>query len=140
MDKRKPKTCQCGTEFLPYNTIQKFCSANCQFKFGKKINIKLKSLNPEKKRYTIPKVSEKRKIDNLKYSAQRIVFLGKPENKICPITGWPTTEIHHKKGRIGDLFLDERYWIALSREGHQYVEENPEWAKENGYSLDRLSK
>ena len=139
LDKRKPKTCQCGTEFLPYNTIQKFCSANCQVKFGKKINIKLKSFNPEKKRYTIPKVSEKRKIDNLKYSAQRIVFLGKPENRICPITGWPTTDIHHKKGRVGELFLDTKYWIALSREGHQFVEDNPEWAKQNGYSLDRLS-
>lgn len=92
-----------------------------------------------KKNYSIPKVSEKRKIENLKYSAQRIVFLGKPENKICPITKQPTTDIHHKKGRIGDLLLDERYWVALSREGHKFVEENPEWAKENGYSLNRLS-
>jgi len=88
----------------------------------------------------IPKVSDKRKIENAKYSVLRIEFLGKKENQICPITGWPTTDIHHKKGRIGDLFLDTRYWIALSREGHQHVEDNPQWAKENGYSLDRLSK
>jgi len=49
-----------------------------------------------------------------------------------------TTDIHHKKGRIGKLYLDITFWIALSREGHCMVEENPEWAKENGYSLDRL--
>jgi len=114
-----------------YNSLQKCNCVECK-QLPKKI--------PVKKQYSIPKVSEKRKIDNLKYSAQRIVFLGKPENKICPITGWPTTDIHHKKGRIGDLFLDERHWVALSREGHQYVEDNPEWAKENGFSLDRLSK
>lgn len=139
MANSKLKTCICGTEFRQYNSLNIFCSANCKFKFGKKINIKLKSINPEnKKRYSIPKVSEKRKIENLKYVSQRIVFLGKKENQICPITGKPTTDIHHKKGRVGNLFLDENYWVALSREGHKFVEENPEWAKENGYSLNRL--
>jgi len=127
----KEKRCRVsGVVWKQYNSLQKCQCEECRALVVQK----------PKKPYIIPKVSEKRKIDNLKYSAQRIVFLGKPENKICPITGWPTTEIHHKKGRIGELFLDERYWIALSREGHQYVEENPEWAKENGYSLDRLSK
>lgn len=111
-----------------------YCSAACKFKYAKPINIKLKAMKP------IPKVSDKRKVENAKYSVLRIEFLGKKENQICPITGWPTTDIHHKKGRIGELFLDTRYWIALSREGHQHVEDNPEWAKENGYSLDRLSK
>ena len=139
MANSKLKTCICGTEFRQYNSLNIFCSANCKFKFGKKINIKLKSINSEnKKRYSIPKVSEKRKIENLKYVSQRIVFLGKKENQICPITGKPTTDIHHKKGRVGNLFLDENYWVALSREGHKFVEENPEWAKENGYSLNRL--
>lgn len=128
------KTCKCGTEFKQYNSLNVYCSAACKFKYAKPINIKLKAMKP------IPKVSDKRKIENAKYSVLRIEFLGKPENKICPITGWPTTDIHHKKGRVGDLFLDTKYWIALSREGHQHVEDNPEWAKENGYSLDRLSK
>lgn len=128
------KTCKCGTEFKQYNSLNVYCSAACKFKYAKPINIKLKAMKP------IPKVSDKRKVENAKYSVLRIEFLGKPENKICPITGWPTTDIHHKKGRVGDLFLDTKYWIALSREGHQHVEDNPEWAKENGYSLDRLSK
>lgn len=119
-----------GVIWKQYNSLQKCQCDECR---------KLIESKP-KKNYVIPKVSDKRKIDNLKYAAQRIVFLGKPENKICPITKWPTNDIHHKKGRIGSLFLDETYWIALSREGHQYVEDNPDWAKDNGYSLDRLSK
>ena len=87
----------------------------------------------------IPKVSKKRQIKNLQYSVLRTEFLGKKENQICPITGKPTTDIHHKKGRVGELFLDTKYWVALSREGHRFVEENPEWAKEKGYSLNRLT-
>jgi len=74
------------------------------------------------------------------YDRTRKEFLDHPDNQFCPITGTSTTDIHHKKGRSGDLFLDSRYWVALSREGHKYVEENPDWAKENGYSLGRLSK
>ena len=88
----------------------------------------------------IPKISQKRKIENAKYIVLRIEFLGKKENSICPVTGEKTTEIHHKKGRVGSLFLDIRYWLAVSREGHKKIEENPEWAKKEGYSLSRLSK
>ena len=88
----------------------------------------------------IPKISQKRKIENAKYIVLRIEFLGKKENSICPVTGKKTTEIHHKKGRVGSLFLDVRYWLAVSREGHKKIEENPVWAKKEGYSLSRLSK
>ena len=88
----------------------------------------------------IPKISQKKKIENLKYQVLRTEFLGKKENQVCPITGKKTTEIHHKKGRVGSLFLDIRYWLAVSREGHKKIEENPEWAKKEGYSLSRLSK
>jgi hypothetical protein len=97
----------------------------------------------------IPKVSKKRAVENAKYTVQKIVFMSKPANKICPVTNQPTTDIHHKMGRIGfadswarinniPLLLDERFWLAVSRSGHRQIEENPEWAKENGYSLNRL--
>lgn len=103
------------------------------------IAIKEKQREKEKPKYSIPKKSEKRKIDEIIYQSERVKFLMLPENKTCPITKKPTTDVHHKKGRNGSLYLDKRYWIALSREGHKFVEENPEWAKENGYSLNRLS-
>lgn len=118
-----------------YSNLNPYCSQKCKDIVKPKIpNLKLKSLYKP-----IPKVSEKRKLDNIIYNSERIKFLMLPENKICPITKQPTTDIHHSKGRIGSLFLDKKYWIALSREGHKKVEENPEWAKENGYSLNRLS-
>lgn len=132
--------CQnCRNKFEPKFFLDKFCdSDDCkdaknEYQQGKS---SIKSIPKVHK--PIPKMSEKRKVENLKYIGQRIVFLGKKENMICPITKKPTTDVHHKKGRVGSLFLDERYWVALSREGHKFVEENPEWAKENGYSLNRL--
>ena len=134
MDSVKLKVCadrECNVKFRQFNSLQKYCCSICSNK-NKKVNLKLKPL------YKIPQVSDKRKVLNAKYSVLRIEFLGKPENQKCPITGKPTTDVHHSKGRVGNLLLDTKYWIALSREGHKFVEENPEWAKENGYSLNRL--
>lgn len=79
--------------------------------------------------------SEKRSKEERAYLTLREVFL---KDKICPITGQPATEIHHKKGRIGKLLCDVKYWLAVSREGHIWIENNPKEAKEKGYSLDRL--
>ena len=86
----------------------------------------------------IPKISQKKKIENLKYQVLRTEFLGKKENQVCPVTGEKTTEIHHKKGRVGSLFLNTKFWLGVSRKGHLKIENNPEWAKENGFSENRL--
>lgn len=86
----------------------------------------------------IARRSKKRIVQELQYNADVKVFLGKTENKICPVTGQQTNQVHHKKGRIGDLLNDQRFWLAVSPKGHSMIENNPEWAKENGYSLNRL--
>ena len=117
-----------------------------------------KGIIKEKKIYTlarsikpIPKVSKKMQINLAKYTVKKLEFMGRPENKICPITREPTTDIHHRMGRVGfadewaritniPLLLDERYFLAVSRRGHKHIEENPDWAKKMKYSLDRLSK
>lgn len=135
---KKCKTCadkNCENLFTQYKSTDKYCSGRCKMK-NKKVDLTLKAPKGFK---TIPKVSKKRQIENLQYQVLRKEFLDKKENQICPITKSPTNDIHHKKGRVGSLFLNTNYWIALSREGHRFVEENPDWAKENGYSLNRLS-
>ena len=78
--------------------------------------------------------SKKRSKQEREYNIKRVKFL---EGKTCPVTGQPATEIHHMKGRIGELLNDERYWLAVSREGHAWIELNPEEAKEKGWSLNR---
>lgn len=107
--------------------------------------------NPKepKPRKPLPKVSKKRAVENAKYTVAKIQFMSKPENKVCPVTSQPTTDIHHKSGRVGfadqwarinniTLLLDARFWLAVSREGHRQIEENPTWAKEMGYSINRI--
>ena len=122
----------CGNEFIaPQNKYGSFCSKIC-------LDSQKNTLKNKKARKSIKNVSTKRELENEQYKALRLEFLSRPENKICPIMKTETTDIHHKKGRIGKLLLDTNYWIALSREGHRLVEENPEWAKEQGYSLNRL--
>lgn len=118
-----------------------FCQSHYWQKNAEKNKVKNKSNGKDdekKKPKAIPKVSKKRQIENLKYHVLRTEFLGKKENSICPVTGEKTTEVHHKKGRVGNLFLDTNFWLAVSRNGHKMIEENPEWAKENGFSVNRL--
>lgn len=135
------KKCKCGTVFTQFNSLNRFCSYNCKVLYGKPPNLKLKPLYKKPKKF-----SDKRQVQELQYLADRIIFLSKPENKICPITNQPTTEIHHVRKRRGfadeyarlnniPLLLDQRFWLAISREGHQQIEDNPSWAYEKGYSI-----
>lgn len=47
----------------------------------------------------IPKISQKRKIENAKYIVLRIEFWEKRKFNL-PSNSEKTTEIHHKKGRV----------------------------------------
>ena len=145
--KVKEKTCEndeCKKKFTPkYRSTEKHCSKSCYYadeKTKKKVSM-----------YSAPikKVSEKRQKENREYLKLRKVFLQDPKNQICPVKGIQTTEVHHKMGRIGyaddwarengiTLFLDVRFWLAVSSPGHKLIELQPEWAKRNNYSLKRL--
>jgi hypothetical protein len=92
----------------------------------------------EKKPYKIKPRSKKMDKQMKEYNQKREAFLR--ANPICVVTGEKATEIHHSAGRIGKMLLDETYWKPVSRKGHIHIEENPDWAKERGYSISRLSK
>lgn len=81
--------------------------------------------------------SKKMQDNMVLYGKLRKQFL--KEHPVCPITGEKTTDVHHKKGRLGKLLLDQRFWLAVSRKGHKWIEENPLEAKKLGYSLSRLA-
>jgi hypothetical protein len=87
----------------------------------------------------IRKVSKKREILNAEYKIARLEFLA--ENKKCAVyPNLDSTEIHHKKGRIGKLLIDKRYFLAVSRLGHIFIENNPNIAREKGWILNRFEK
>lgn len=133
---------ECNNEFTKFRTTDKFCSYEC-----KKRNAKPK----KRKHYVIPKISEKQKAKLAEYYKVRADFLNSLKDPFCPV--YPdkyVTDVHHKKGREGfaddwarrnniPLLIDVRYFLAVSRSGHEYIEQHPIWAKEKGFSEDRLT-
>lgn len=59
--------------------------------------------------------------------------------KIDGCTG-ESTQIHHKAGRIGDLLINKKYFLAVCFSCHQYIENHPEEAKQKGWSISRFIK
>lgn len=45
----------------------------------------------------------------------------------------PAVQCHHRNGRYGGLLMFELFWIPVSEEGHLWIHENPEKARENGW-------
>lgn len=148
MSNFKEKVCKVsGHKWKQYNSLQK---CPCSLCVESRENLK-KGKIVVKARTPVKKVSDKRKVENLQYAADRIVFLNKPENRICPVTGQRAKEVHHMRKRRGyadelarlnniPLLLDQRFWLAVSRDGHEAIENNPEWAYEKGYSIKNNSK
>lgn len=81
-------------------------------------------------RSPIKKVSDKTAKLKAKYIKAKIKFI---DGKICPITGRPATEIHHTNGREYSRLIDESFWLAVTREGHNKIHANPQWARDNNY-------
>lgn len=92
-----------------------------------------------KKRSPIRPMSKKMTAERKTYRQLREEFLSRPENMFCAV--YPhlrATQVHHMAGRIGELLNDTSKWLAVSDVGHRWCEDNPELAKERGFSLSRL--
>lgn len=91
----------------------------------------------------IAKVSQGKAKELQQYAKLRQKFLN---GRWCAYHGKPCipTEVHHAAGRVGvnekgvPRLLDVENFIALCREAHEYIEKNPQWAKDNNYSESRL--
>lgn len=111
----------------PYLDNSQICFIKCEYKQEKYKKVKVPT--------RIKQVSEKRKLEDIEYKRLRLEFLSKPENKICPITKWLATEIHHTysgKDRA-KYYLDTTTWIAVSRDGHNWIHDHPKDARKLGY-------
>lgn len=53
---------------------------------------------------------------------------------MCPGGDPPpySTEIHHRLRRSGERLLDEKEWLAVSREGHRWIHQHPSEARKLG--------
>lgn len=62
------------------------------------------------------------------YATLRKLFL--KHNPYCRVTNTPADDIHHSRGRVGDLLLDTRYWIPVCRRVHEQIHRDIEWARQ----------
>jgi hypothetical protein len=115
------------------------CSKN-HIVSGDVCGICLERLRPEKvKPQGINKVSKKRSKEVAEYSNKKKKFLA--ENPRCAVfPNQSAIDIHHIRGKLGSRFLDERYWLAVSRDGHNWIHDNEEEASKQGWYLSRLEK
>jgi hypothetical protein len=85
------------------------------------------------------KVSLKQAKRLREYNKARDEFL---KDKTCQFPGCESEDVtlHHSRGRIGDNLTDVSTFRALYWHHHQYIELNPDVAKEWGLSESRLTK
>lgn len=111
----------------PWNDNLQICFIKCQIRIDNSKKVKAP--------YKIPKVSKKRQEEDLQYKVLRQEFLSRKENQICPISKQQTVEVHHTysgKDRA-KYYLDTTTWMAVSRDGHNWIHDHPKDAREQGY-------
>lgn len=48
----------------------------------------------------------------------------------CAVFPWKgATDIHHQRGRLSKLLMDQRWWVPVSRDGHRKIHDQPDWAR-----------
>lgn len=71
------------------------------------------------------------------YKAQARRFLeANPVCQVWPMKGnrkRPSVDVHHMRGRFGSLLIDQRFWMAVSREAHDEIHRHPDAARRAGY-------
>lgn len=139
MIQRKKKRCiGCDTDQYLYG--HQLCT-KC---YNKKKREEKKEKYLRKPKSKIKPVSKKQTSDLNKYGKVRAEYLR--EHPCCEV-GLPgcggcdtrMLQIHHKKGRIGDLLTNKKYFLTVCYDCHIYIEAHPALARENGWSLSRLS-
>lgn len=144
----KERTCKkSGYVWKQYNSLQKCPCEICVEELKEKYSRK-----EFKPRQSIKKVSDKRKIEKPVYDLKRILFLRKPENKLCCIKGVNCTRIattiEHSMGRKGyadewarenkiSLYIDERFFKPACNNCNIELENNPELSRK--HQLSKIS-
>jgi hypothetical protein len=95
-----------------------------------------------KKQKAIPVFSEKHKKKLAEYRILRDQFM--KEHPMCQAsliccTGL-SSDLHHKAGRVGKLLTDTRYFMAVCRSCHSWIETHTQEAKDLEFSLSRTDK
>lgn len=147
--KAKKKMCdgECGElKFIWKNEggrrYCKYCWSKQTMTVVKTKGVAKRPLTTNKPRKPIAHRSPKRAKQEREYLKERTAFLLSSQQcqaKLPNICTRKATEVHHKKGRIGYLLTYVPFWLPVCRSCHEWIENNPNEAKELGFSMNRLT-
>lgn len=89
----------------------------------------------------VKKVSDKKKARDIVYKVLREQYLKNHPMCEMAIKGICTkagTTIQHLRGRCGEYYTDDRYFMSACLPCHQFVDTHPDFALENGFAELRL--
>lgn len=92
-----------------------------------------------KRRKPIRRVSKAKARKDSVYRLLRVNFLRQPENRFCIVMKTlqnqfiSTDQVHHMLSRYGKNYLDTSTWLAVSAEGHRWIESHLKEARERGW-------
>lgn len=127
MPKLNKRPCKhCGETFQKKTPLQMFCGAICasKYKYAYEVN---------KQRKVIKKESAKRITQREVYRVVKKAYVLK--NPYCEVCGIPANEIHHKAGKIGHNYTDDRTFMNICRPHHTWIHENPKQSRLKGWML-----
>src|SRR5690348_17674287 len=86
-------------------------------------------------RRPIPRQSKRRSVEAKIYAQRKKVFLDTNDHCFCCglFVYRPIRDLHHVRGRMGKLYLDERFWEMSCRHCHDAIHSNRKWAIANGF-------
>lgn len=105
-----------------------------------------KKMDMGKNRKRIRSATPKRARELARYRREAAEFLKSAikHGGFCPVSAsmpqlrirgasWKLTEVHHIRGRCGSLLLDKRFWMAVSKDGHRWIHDHPDTARDRGW-------
>lgn len=101
----------------------------------------------KQKAYAIPKQSKKEVERQKKYRpiAKEFKLLnpickcGRIDERTGKVCRKATTDVHHTKGKIGELLFDVRWFLPVARVCHNWINDHPDEAEAMGLSFSRLA-
>lgn len=90
----------------------------------------------KKKRNFLRPISDKHREEMKRYMPIRNQHL--KENPQCAVyPSLPATQIHHTRGKLGELRFDRRGFRSVSLKGHIWIDNHPEEARKRGLLCER---